>query len=214
MTAPDPRTHDRRPGRALYRRSRASGWRSWVEAEFRCCDYPVFMIPARLATPPHSFPHRRYFTFRTPASVLVALTSTLAACSGSPRVARWASRARGMGSAPDSGAGETTADAETDTRTPLRNVDVAIIYPLPAASDLDALLKPSDQGLGGALLTAAVFDQGAVPELMPATRWPTMPRAWRRCGWSPFASIPVPRSGERRPPPAGVFRSCVWCTSR
>ena len=47
----------------------------------------------------------------------------------------------------------------------LRNVDVTVIYPLPARDDLDALLAPSSIGKGGPLVGKDVFANGTVPEL-------------------------------------------------
>lgn len=71
------------------------------------------------------------------------------------------------GATPDVGdtGGATPDVADSGTPVVLRNVDVTILYPLPAAGELDVLLRPGDPGLGGALLTAGVFDQGQVPEL-------------------------------------------------
>jgi hypothetical protein len=52
-------------------------------------------------------------------------------------------------------------------------VDVTVIYPLPAAPELDALLAPSDSGKGGSLLTRDVFAGDAVPQLDEFTTLPS-----------------------------------------
>jgi hypothetical protein len=56
-------------------------------------------------------------------------------------------------------------DASADNpSTPLRNVDVTVVMPLPAPADVDALLRPDDAGERGALLPASVFG-ASIPEL-------------------------------------------------
>jgi len=45
----------------------------------------------------------------------------------------------------------------------LRNVDVSVVYPLPAVKDLDALMKAADPGVGGTLLGESVFAGNLVP---------------------------------------------------
>jgi len=47
----------------------------------------------------------------------------------------------------------------------LRNIDITVVYPLPAPDALDDLMRPTTPGRDGALLTADVFDRGGVPEL-------------------------------------------------
>jgi hypothetical protein len=84
----------------------------------------------------------------------------------------------------------------------LRNVDVTIIHPLPAAAELDALLKPADVGLGGALLRADVFDQGRVPEL--DARDPLPDDAARLGALRVIAIRFDPCPGTLVPPPAGA----------
>ncbi len=83
--------------------------------------------------------------------------------------------------------------------TPLRNVDVTVIYPLPLAADLDALLKPSDAGSAGAFLTSAAFAGGEVPELDPQA-----PRAEERLSALRVVAVRVdPCPGAVVPAPAG-----------
>src|SRR5262249_29321873 len=59
--------------------------------------------------------------------------------------------------------GSTDARAD-DASTPLRNVDVTVVMPLPAPAAVDALLRPDDAGERGALLPASVFGASS-PEL-------------------------------------------------
>jgi hypothetical protein len=60
----------------------------------------------------------------------------------------------------------TAHGADGATEAPaLRNVDVTIVYPLPALGDLDRLLRPADPANGGALLPASIFAGGHVPEV-------------------------------------------------
>ena len=66
--------------------------------------------------------------------------------------------------APSSGGPSGGTPTPTTTVT-LRNVDVTVIYPLPRASQIDALLAPSSVGRGGPLVGKDVFDKGNVPEL-------------------------------------------------
>ncbi len=87
--------------------------------------------------------------------------------------------------------------------TALRNIDVTIIYPLPAAGDLDALLKPGDVGLGGALLTADAFDQRHVPEL--DGRDPLADDAARLAALRVVAIRVDPCPGTVVPAPAGTI---------
>ena len=47
----------------------------------------------------------------------------------------------------------------------LRNVDVTVLYPLPEAAQIDALLAPGSVGKGGPLVGKEVFAGGTVPEL-------------------------------------------------
>ncbi|WP_394846270.1 hypothetical protein LZC95_02250 [Pendulispora brunnea] len=47
----------------------------------------------------------------------------------------------------------------------LRNVDVTVVYPLPAAGQEDDLVKPTAAGTNGVLLPRDVFEQGRMPEL-------------------------------------------------
>jgi hypothetical protein len=104
---------------------------------------------------------------------------------------------------PDVGAPvDTGAVPDGAATVPLRNVDVTIIYPLPAAADLDALLKPADVGLGGALLTADAFDQGHVPEL--DGRDPLTDDAARLAALRVVAVRVDPCPGNVVPPPAGA----------
>lgn len=103
-----------------------------------------------------------------------------------------------LGGTPDTGVMPDAAGSAA-----LRNVDVTIIYPLPAPADLDALLKPGDVGLGGALLTADVFDQGHVPEL--DGRDPLADDAARLAALRVVAIRVDPCPGTVVPPPAGTI---------
>jgi hypothetical protein len=84
----------------------------------------------------------------------------------------------------------------------LRNVDVTIIYPLPAAAELDALMKAGDVGLGGALLTAVAFDGGRVPEV--DARDPLGDDAARLAALRVVAIRVDPCPGTVVPPPEGA----------
>jgi hypothetical protein len=99
--------------------------------------------------------------------------------------------------------GGVTSDVwDSGAPVALRNVDVTILYPLPAAGELGALLRPGDPGLGGALLTADVFDQGQVPEL--DWREPLPDDAARLTALRVVAIRVDPCPGTVVPPPAGA----------
>ena len=92
--------------------------------------------------------------FRTAA---LALTLFLVACAqtkSSPT----------MDASVDSGSDAATGGWSIPPGTPLRNVDIAVIYPLPSIDEESLLLMPSNAGDKGALLTAEPFVTG-VPEL-------------------------------------------------
>jgi hypothetical protein len=100
------------------------------------------------------------------------------------------------------GSDSTTTISDSGAPVMLQNVDVTIIYPLPAAAELDALLKPGDVGLGGALLAADVFDQSHVPEL--DARAPLPDDSERLAALRVVAIRFDPCPGNVVPPPSGA----------
>lgn len=96
--------------------------------------------------------------------------------------------------------------------TRLRNVDVSVVYPLPAAGDLDAMIRPADLGIGGPLLDASAFEGGVVPVIDDAV---TLPAGERLKGLRmvalrfdpcPGALLPAKTPADCRPDVRLVFQ--------
>ena len=130
--------------------------------------------------------------------LIAGLGLPLGACSHTASIGAADADSSGDAGSPDASAG----DGQSALSVPLRNIDVTVIYPLPSASSLDALLKPSDVGLGGALLAADVFDQGHVPEL--DARDALADDSARLAAMRAIAIRFDPCPGHTTPPPAGT----------
>ncbi len=87
-------------------------------------------------------------------------------------------------------------------RTPLGNVDITVVYPLPPPQQVSALLSPEDLGRGGTLLPHAVLAGGMLPEL--DERFPLPNDAAR---WAALRVVAVrfdPCAGVVLPQPPGA----------
>jgi hypothetical protein len=107
-----------------------------------------------------------------------------------------------VGGAGGGGGGGGAAGALVPGPGLLRNVDVTVIYPLPAPGQAALLLGPADAAKGGALLPSDAFEGGLAPEL--DERSPLGSDAERLASLRVVAVRFDPCEGQTAPPPASA----------
>ena len=103
----------------------------------------------------------------------------------------------GGSSSADSGAGDSAT-----LISGLRSVDITVVYPLPPAATLPALMSPDGMGRDGPLLPHAVFDGGTMPELDERSPLPSDAERWASLRVVAVRFDPCP--GVTLPPPSAM----------